>query len=62
MQFADSCDKLKKQEIKMQEAIFEISCGEEDLVEDMGLVKKIYADSLQNLNILTHEEVCPQNL
>ena len=46
----------------MQEAIFEISCGEEDLVEDMGLVKKIYADSLQNLNILTHEEVCPQNL
>ncbi len=39
------------------QAIYEVSCGEEDLVEDMQLVQKTYADSLLRLNILTAEEV-----
>ena len=38
-------------------AIYEIYCGEEDLVEDMQLVLKTYGDSLQNLKILTEAEV-----
>ena len=44
------------QEIKLQEAIFELFNGEEDLVEDLKLVRKTYADSLIHLNILKPEE------
>lgn len=44
------------QEIELQEAIFELYNGEEDLVEDLRLVRKTYADSLIHLNILKPEE------
>jgi len=48
--------KLTKQELKFQEAVFEIYNGEEDLVEDLKLVRKTYADSLIHLNILSQSE------
>eukprot|EP00092_Neocalanus_flemingeri_P040148 GFUD01043732.1.p1 GENE.GFUD01043732.1~~GFUD01043732.1.p1 ORF type:complete len:829 (-),score=244.19 GFUD01043732.1:674-3160(-) len=48
--------KLTKQEVKLQEAVFEIFNGEEDLVEDLKLVRKTYADSLIHLNILSQSE------
>ena len=54
--YAASCSKISKQEIKLQEAIFELFNGEEDLVEDLKLVRKTYADSLIHLNILTPSE------
>jgi hypothetical protein len=44
------------QEIKLQEAIFELYNGEEDLVDDLKLVRKTYADSLIHLNILKPDE------
>lgn len=34
-----------------------MTCGEEDLVDDLILVQKTYADSLLQLNILTPSEV-----
>ena len=48
--------KLSKQEVKLQEAVFEIFNGEDDLVEDLKLVRKTYADSLIHLNILSPAE------
>ena len=55
--FASSTASLRKQELKHQEAIYEIACGEEDLAEDLQLVQKTYADSLLSLKILTPAEV-----
>jgi len=54
--YVASCSKLSTQEIKLQEAIFELFNGEEDLVEDLKLVRKTYADSLIHLNILSPVE------
>lgn len=51
------CHDLRKQEIKYQEAVYELCCGEHDLVEDLHLVQKTYAHSLVHLNILTVSEV-----
>jgi len=48
--------KLSSQEVKLQEAVFEIFNGEDDLVEDLKLIRKTYADSLIHLNILSPEE------
>ena len=48
--------KLSPQEIKLQEAVFEIFNGEDDLVEDLKLIRKTYADSLIHLNILSPAE------
>ena len=56
-QFKASVDSISKQDLKLQEAIYEISCGEEDLAEDIQLVQKTYADSLLSLKILTPSEV-----
>ena len=44
------------QEIKLQEAVYEIYNGEEDLIDDLKLVRKTYADSMIHLNILKPEE------
>ena len=44
-QYKESCAKLSKQEIRLQEALYEISIGEEDLVSDLRLIRKIYAES-----------------
>ena len=35
---------LMSKEIKGQEAIFELSQGEEDLIEDLKLAKKVHSD------------------
>ena len=43
-------------EIKLQEAIYELYNGEEDLAEDLKLVRKTYADSMIHLNIIKPEE------
>ena len=48
--------KLSQQEVKLQEAVFEIYNGEDDLAEDLKLIRKTYADSLIHLNILSPAE------
>ena len=40
----------------MQEAIYEIYNGEKDLIEDLNLVRRTYADSMVHLNIIKPEE------
>jgi len=44
-------------EIKRQEAIFELSRGEHDLIEDLQLARKAYHDPMLKLNIMTEEEL-----
>lgn len=39
------------------QAIYEIVCGEEDLVNDLSMIQKNYSDPLMHLNILNHAEV-----
>jgi hypothetical protein len=38
-------------------AIYELACGEEDLVKDLLMIQKNYADPLVQLHILTSTEV-----
>ncbi|KAL2087356.1 hypothetical protein ACEWY4_016184 [Coilia grayii] len=44
-------------EIKRQEAIFELSRGEQDLIEDLQLARKAYHDPMLKLSIMTEEEL-----
>ncbi|XP_042785642.1 rho guanine nucleotide exchange factor 3 isoform X2 [Panthera leo] len=48
---------LPSKEIKRQEAIFELSQGEEDLIEDLKLAKKAYHDPMLKLSIMTEQEL-----
>ncbi|KAL0978819.1 hypothetical protein UPYG_G00176140 [Umbra pygmaea] len=48
---------LSSKEIKRQEAIFELSQGEQDLVEDLKLAKKAYHDPMLKLSIMTEHEL-----
>ncbi|XP_041445379.1 rho guanine nucleotide exchange factor 3 L homeolog isoform X2 [Xenopus laevis] len=48
---------LTSQEIKRQEVIFELSQGEEDLIEDLKLAKKAYHDPMLKLSIMTEQEL-----
>eukprot|EP00057_Strongylocentrotus_purpuratus_P014770 XP_011669244.1 PREDICTED: rho guanine nucleotide exchange factor 3 isoform X2 [Strongylocentrotus purpuratus] len=48
---------LTKNEIKRQEAIFELFQGEVDLVDDLYLVMKTYRDAMRSLQILTDQEL-----
>ncbi|XP_026579536.1 rho guanine nucleotide exchange factor 3 isoform X2 [Pseudonaja textilis] len=48
---------LTSKEIKRQEAIFELSQGEEDLIEDLKLAKKAYHDPMLKLSIMSEEEL-----
>uniref|UniRef100_A0A8C5R6Q6 Rho guanine nucleotide exchange factor 3 n=1 Tax=Leptobrachium leishanense TaxID=445787 RepID=A0A8C5R6Q6_9ANUR len=48
---------LTSKEIKRQEAIFELSQGEEDLIEDLKLAKKAYRDPMLKLSIMTEQEL-----
>lgn len=48
---------LSSKEIKRQEAIFELSQGEQDLVEDLKLAKKAYHDPMLKLSIMTELEL-----
>uniref|UniRef100_A0A673JXC1 Neuroepithelial cell transforming 1 n=1 Tax=Sinocyclocheilus rhinocerous TaxID=307959 RepID=A0A673JXC1_9TELE len=44
-------------EIKRQEAIFELSRGEQDLIEDLKLARKAYHDPMLKLSIMSEEEL-----
>ncbi|XP_066527864.1 rho guanine nucleotide exchange factor 3 isoform X2 [Hoplias malabaricus] len=48
---------LSSKEIKRQEAIFELSQGEQDLIEDLKLAKKAYHDPMLKLSIMTEHEL-----
>ncbi|XP_040215181.1 rho guanine nucleotide exchange factor 3 isoform X5 [Rana temporaria] len=48
---------LTSKELKRQEAIFELSQGEEDLIEDLKLAKKAYHDPMLKLSIMTEAEL-----
>ncbi|XP_077583313.1 rho guanine nucleotide exchange factor 3 isoform X2 [Stigmatopora nigra] len=48
---------LSPEDIKRQEAIFELSQGEQDLVEDLKLAKKAYHDPMLKLAIMTEQEL-----
>ncbi|KAJ6668329.1 hypothetical protein lerEdw1_015706 [Lerista edwardsae] len=48
---------LTSKEIKRQEAIFELSQGEEDLIEDLKLANKAYHDPMLKLSIMTEQEL-----
>ncbi|KAJ8258365.1 hypothetical protein COCON_G00173770 [Conger conger] len=48
---------LSPKEIKRQEAIFELSQGEQDLTEDLKLAKKAYHDPMLKLSIMTEQEL-----
>ncbi|XP_062400800.1 rho guanine nucleotide exchange factor 3 isoform X2 [Sardina pilchardus] len=48
---------LSSREIKRQEAIFELSQGEQDLIEDLKLAKKAYHDPMLKLSIMTEHEL-----
>ncbi|KAG7278613.1 hypothetical protein CRUP_013356 [Coryphaenoides rupestris] len=45
------------QEIKRQEAIFELSRGEQDLIEDLQLARKAYHDPMLKLSIMSEDEL-----
>uniref|UniRef100_A0AAZ3P1D1 Neuroepithelial cell transforming 1 n=1 Tax=Oncorhynchus tshawytscha TaxID=74940 RepID=A0AAZ3P1D1_ONCTS len=44
-------------EIKRQEAIHELSRGEQDLIEDLQMARKAYHDPMLKLSIMTEEEL-----
>uniref|UniRef100_A0A1A8LND0 Neuroepithelial cell transforming 1 n=2 Tax=Nothobranchius pienaari TaxID=704102 RepID=A0A1A8LND0_9TELE len=44
-------------EIKRQEAIFELSRGEQDLIDDLKLARKAYHDPMLKLSIMSEEEL-----
>ncbi|XP_059425910.1 rho guanine nucleotide exchange factor 3 isoform X2 [Carassius carassius] len=48
---------LSSEEIKRQEAIFELSQGEQDLIEDLKLAKKAYRDPMLKLSIMSEHEL-----
>uniref|UniRef100_A0A9J8B2W6 Rho guanine nucleotide exchange factor 3 n=2 Tax=Cyprinus carpio carpio TaxID=630221 RepID=A0A9J8B2W6_CYPCA len=48
---------LSSEEIKRQEAIFELSQGEQDLIEDLTLAKKAYRDPMLKLSIMSEHEL-----
>ncbi|XP_023222805.1 rho guanine nucleotide exchange factor 3-like isoform X1 [Centruroides sculpturatus] len=50
-------EKLTRQELYRQEAIYELFQGENDILEDLTLVKQIYYDSLLYLEILNPDEL-----
>ena len=43
--------------MKLQEAIYELVCGEEDLVKDLMMIQKNYADPMVQLHIMSSAEV-----
>ncbi|XP_058047824.1 neuroepithelial cell-transforming gene 1 protein isoform X2 [Ahaetulla prasina] len=48
---------LSTKEIKRQEAIYELSRGEQDLIEDLKLARKAYHDPMLKLSIMSEEEL-----
>ncbi|XP_073085262.1 neuroepithelial cell-transforming gene 1 protein-like [Manis javanica] len=50
-------ESLTAKEIKRQEAIYEMSRGEQDLIEDLKLARKAYHDPMLKLSIISEEEL-----
>ncbi|NXU63951.1 ARHG8 protein, partial [Horornis vulcanius] len=50
-------ESLSTKEIKRQEAIYEMSRGEQDLIEDLKLARKAYHDPMLKLSIMSEEEL-----
>ena len=50
-------ESLSTKEIKRQEAIYEMSRGEQDLIEDLKLARKAYHDPMLKLSIMYAEEL-----
>ncbi|XP_073085520.1 neuroepithelial cell-transforming gene 1 protein [Manis javanica] len=50
-------ESLTAKEIKRQEAIYEMSQGEQDLIEDLKLARKAYHDPMLKLSIMSEEEL-----
>ncbi|XP_036741228.2 neuroepithelial cell-transforming gene 1 protein-like [Manis pentadactyla] len=50
-------ESLTAQEIKRQEAIYEMARGEQDLIEDLKLARKAYHDPMLKLSIMSEEEL-----
>ncbi|XP_077120576.1 neuroepithelial cell-transforming gene 1 protein isoform X1 [Ranitomeya variabilis] len=50
-------ESLSTKEIKRQEAIFEMTRGEKDLIEDLKLARKAYHDPMLKLSIMSEEEL-----
>ncbi|XP_073085299.1 neuroepithelial cell-transforming gene 1 protein-like isoform X4 [Manis javanica] len=50
-------ESLAAKEIKRQEAIYEMSRGEQDLIEDLKLARKAYHDPMLKLSIMSEEEL-----
>ncbi|KAG8576821.1 hypothetical protein GDO81_009987 [Engystomops pustulosus] len=50
-------ESLSTKEIKRQEAIFEMTRGEQDLIEDLKLARKAYHDPMLKLSIMSEEEL-----
>ncbi|KAL4226174.1 Rho guanine nucleotide exchange factor 3 [Mactra antiquata] len=48
---------LSHQDIKLQEAIYELYQGELDLLQDLNTVKNTYKDSMQKLHLMTDGEL-----
>ncbi|KAK7137412.1 hypothetical protein R3I93_017482 [Phoxinus phoxinus] len=48
---------LSSKDIKRQESIFELSQGEQDLIEDLKLAKKAYRDPMLKLSIMAEHEL-----
>uniref|UniRef100_A0AAY4EGQ0 Neuroepithelial cell transforming 1 n=1 Tax=Denticeps clupeoides TaxID=299321 RepID=A0AAY4EGQ0_9TELE len=48
---------LSSREIKRQEAIYELTRGEQDLIEDLHLARKAYHDPMLKLSIMSQEEL-----
>ena len=54
--YPETSTQISRQEVKLQEAIFELSTGEEDLVQDMNLLRKTYAETMVRFKILNQAE------
>ncbi|KAE8616710.1 hypothetical protein XENTR_v10008860 [Xenopus tropicalis] len=50
-------ESLSTKEIKRQEAIFEMTKGEQDLIDDLKLARKAYHDPMLKLSIMSEEEL-----
>lgn len=50
-------ESLTAKEIRRQEAMYEMSRGEQDLIEDLKLARKAYHDPMLKLSIMSEEEL-----
>lgn len=53
----DENDGWTPQQIKRQEAIYELYCGETDMVEDLKLLREVYFNPVSKLKLLSEEDL-----